>query len=168
MIHVADLRKNRPFGPFPRRFTPIRPTNQRCERKGHRLSGTRETWLAPNVPSPNEALSGFTDHWPLATGYYFLATRRVKAHTRRAPPFRLGDARVCVIHRIDKDHPHYPDILSLRQNCPSLASVSGTWSLLDDTSAIAMGSFCNTLWRGNPARRAGKGDYWCRFRTVRY
>src|SRR5208337_260104 len=45
-------------------------------------------------------------------------------------------------HRlIDKDHPHYPDILSLRQNCPTFASVSGSWSLLDGMSAIATGSF---------------------------
>src|SRR5208337_3120019 len=43
------LRKNRLFDPFSGRFTPIRPTNQRLERKGHPVSGTRETWLAPHV-----------------------------------------------------------------------------------------------------------------------
>ena len=39
---------------------------------------------------------------------------RVLKNTRRAPPFRLGNAQVCVTHRIVKDHPHDPDILSLR------------------------------------------------------
>jgi len=91
-----------------------------------------------------------TSNWPLATIFsplatrhspLFRATRRVKAHTRRAPPFRLGDARVCVSHRIVKDHPHHPDILSLRQDRPTLASVSGRWSLLDGMRAIATGSF---------------------------
>jgi hypothetical protein len=43
------LRKNRLFDPFSGRFTPIRPTNQRRERKGHPVSRTRETWLVPNV-----------------------------------------------------------------------------------------------------------------------
>src|SRR5271157_3130731 len=62
-------------------------------------------------------------------------------HPPRAA-LRWGDARACVSHRIEKDHPHYPDILSLRQNCPSLGSVSGTWSPLDGTSAIVVGSFC--------------------------
>ena len=41
-------------------------------------------------------------------------------HTHRAP-FRPGGARACFWRRIFKDHPHYPNILSLRQNCPSLA-----------------------------------------------
>ena len=35
---------------------------------------------------------------------------RVSKNTRRAPPFRLGDAQVCVTHRIVKDHPHDPHI----------------------------------------------------------
>src|SRR5271157_1663414 len=37
----------------------------------------------------------------------------------------MGGAWACLSHRIDKETPHCPDILSLRQNCPSLASVSG-------------------------------------------
>src|SRR5208337_5456206 len=41
-----------------------------------------------------------------------------------------------------KDPPHDPDIMSLRQDFPSLASGSGTWSLRDGRSAIARGSFC--------------------------
>ena len=49
MSHVAYSPQNRPFDPFSGRFTPIRPTNRRCERKSHPHSGTRETWLAPNV-----------------------------------------------------------------------------------------------------------------------
>ena len=141
MIHVVDFEKTAFSTPFRGVLPPSGPQIIAESGRGHPLSGTRETWLAPNVPSPNEALSAFTDHWPLATIFSPLATRRVKAHTRRAPPFRLGDARACVIHLIDKDHPHYPNILSLRQNCPTFASVSGSWSLLDGMSAIATGSF---------------------------
>jgi hypothetical protein len=42
-------------------------------------------------PSPNEAPLGFTDHWALATGHYFLATRHSPltvskhSHTARRP-----------------------------------------------------------------------------------
>ena len=54
-------------------------------------------------------------HWPLA------ATRRL-CHRQftglRGAGHRRGDA---------KHHPRSPDILSLRQGCPSLASVSGSW-----------------------------------------
>jgi len=67
---------------------------------------------------------------------------RVSKNTRHAPPFRFGGARARISQRIFKDHPHYPDILSLRQDCPSLASVSGTCSLLNGIRAIATGSFC--------------------------
>ena len=41
------------------------------------------------------------------------------------PALPLLRARVCFSHRIAKDSSHYPDILSLRQHCPSLASVYG-------------------------------------------
>ena len=34
------------------------------------------------------------------------------------------------------------DILSLRQDCPNFASVSGSGSLLDGTSQLVAGSFC--------------------------
>src|SRR5208337_2741891 len=37
-------------------------------------------------------------------------------NTRRAPPFRLGDARACFSLGIGKDPLHNPDILSLRQD----------------------------------------------------
>jgi len=67
---------------------------------------------------------------------------RVIAHTRRAPHFRPGDARVCFSHRIDKDHLHDPDILTLRQDCPTLACVSGKWFHLDGMSAVVVGSSC--------------------------
>gem|GEM_PF-3985911 len=67
---------------------------------------------------------------------------RVSKNRRRAPPFRFGNARACFSHRNVKDSPHCPDIRSLRQKCPRLASVSGKWSLLDGMSAIATGSFC--------------------------
>ena len=56
----------------------------------------------------------------------------------------LGKAVACLSHRNVKEHPHYPDILSLRQNRPTLASVSGRWSLLDGMSAIVVGSFYGT------------------------
>jgi len=75
-------------------------------------------------------------------------------HARLAPPFRLGGARACFSHRIIKDHPHCPDILSLRQNRPTLANVSGRWSLLDGMSAIVAGSFygANPMNSPSPAR----------------
>ena len=54
MSHVADSPKNRLFDRFSGRYTPIRPTNQRCERKGPPIFGTRETcvalWVAPIAP----------------------------------------------------------------------------------------------------------------------
>ena len=68
-----------------------------------------------------------TRHWQLATIFSPLATHRVKALTHRARP-SASAARACFSHRNVKDHPHYPDILSLRQKYPSLASVSGTCS----------------------------------------
>ena len=59
--------------------------------------------------------SGPSLHWPLA------ATRRL-CHRQftglRGAGHRRGDA---------KHHPRSPDILSLRQGCPSLTSVSGSW-----------------------------------------
>jgi len=60
-----------------------------------------------------------------------------KMDTPRAA-LRLGGARACFSHRIIKDHPHCPDILSLRQNRRTLASVSGRWSLLDGMNAFAI------------------------------
>jgi len=70
-----------------------------------------------------------------------VSASQSKADTHRAPLFHLSGARLCFQYRIIKDHPHSPDILSVRQNRPTLARVSGTWSLLDGASAIAMGSF---------------------------
>jgi len=54
---------------------------------------------------------------------------RVSTNTHRAPPCGLSDARACTAYRIGKEHPHDPDILSLLYDCPTLASVSGKWSL---------------------------------------
>ena len=74
--------------------------------------------------------SGPSLHWPLA------ATRRLchrQFSGRRGAGHRRGDA---------KHHAHSPDILSLRQDCPNSASVSGSCSLLDGTSALVVGSFC--------------------------
>ncbi len=64
-----------------------------------------------------------------------------RTHAPRAA-LRLGDARARISQQIFKDHPHYPDILSLRQGCPSLASYYGTCSFLDGMSAIVVGSLC--------------------------
>jgi hypothetical protein len=50
MSHVADCSRNRLFDRFSGRYTPIRPTNQRCERKGHPLSGTRESLVGLQRP----------------------------------------------------------------------------------------------------------------------
>src|SRR5208337_861368 len=65
----------------------------------------------------------------------------VSTNTHRAPPCGLSDARAFTSYRIGKEHPHDPDILSVRQDCPTLAGVSGKWSLLDGRSAIATGWF---------------------------
>src|SRR5271157_2133540 len=74
------------------------------------ITNSRAIWLRFGAfPSP---LAPFPEiHRPLTTIFSPFA---VSKHTRRAPPFRLGGARVCVSHRIVKDHPHDPDILSLR------------------------------------------------------
>src|SRR5271157_818145 len=66
---------------------------------------------------------------------------RASTNTHRAPPCGLSDARAFTSYRIGKEHPHDPDILSLRRDCPTLAGVSGKWSLLDGRSAIATGWF---------------------------
>ncbi len=66
----------------------------------------------------------------------------VKQHARRAPPFRQGAPLDRVTHRNEKDHPHCPDILSLRQHSPSPTSVSEDRILIDDTSTMAMDSSC--------------------------
>ena len=59
---------------------------------------------------------------------------------RRAPSSRSCDARACFSHRIEKDPPHDPPILRVRQKRPSLASVSGTCFFLDGVSANRGGS----------------------------
>ena len=48
--YVACSRQSRHFEPFSGRFTPIRPTNPRCERKGYALLGTRSTWVLHRPP----------------------------------------------------------------------------------------------------------------------
>ena len=63
-----------------------------------------------------------------------------RTHTR-APLFGVGDTRAVLSHRIAKDAPDDPDILSLRHDCPTLAGVSGKWYLIDGMSTIATGSF---------------------------
>jgi hypothetical protein len=77
-----------------------------------------------------------------------------KAYTHRAPPFRLGDTRACFSYRIAKESRYDPDIPSLRHDRRNLASVSGTWSVLDGTSATAVGSFygANSMNPPAPAR----------------
>jgi len=66
---------------------------------------------------------------------------RVSTNKHRAPLRGLSDARAFTSNRIGKDHPHDPDILILRQHCPTLAGFSGKWSLLDGRSAMATGWF---------------------------
>ena len=63
-----------------------------------------------------------------------------RTHTR-APLRGLSKARAFTSYRIGKDHPHDPDILSLRHDCPTLAAGSGKWFPLDGRSAIATGWF---------------------------
>jgi len=62
MIHVVDFEKTAFSTLFRGVLPPSGPQIIAESGRGHPLSGTRETWLAPNVPSPNEALSAFTDH----------------------------------------------------------------------------------------------------------
>ena len=67
---------------------------------------------------------------------------RVSTNTHPPVPRRgLGQARAYSSYRIGKDHPHDPDILSLRHDCPTLAAVSGKWFPLDGRSAMATGWF---------------------------
>src|SRR5271166_5682465 len=66
---------------------------------------------------------------------------RVSTNTHRAPLRGLSDARAFTSYRIGKEHPHDPDILSLRHDCPTLAGFSEKWSLLDGRSAMATGWF---------------------------
>ena len=66
---------------------------------------------------------------------------RVSTNTHRAPLRGLSEARAFTSYRIGKDHPHDPDILSLRHDCPTLAAVSGKWFPLDGRSAMATGWF---------------------------
>ena len=65
----------------------------------------------------------------------------VSKNTHPRPAFRRGRHAAVLSHRIAKDAPDDPDILSLRHDCPTLAGVSGKWSLLDGMSTIATGSF---------------------------
>jgi len=82
-------------------------------------------------------------HWPLTTGHSSLTTGHsseplaFSKHTLRAalPHGRRADR---FSHRIEKEHPQDPDIPSVRQDCPNLESVSGTWSLPEGTSAFAL------------------------------
>ena len=89
----------------------------------------------PNSPYPAISLS-------LQDRQIERISFRVSTNTHRAPLRGLSEARAFTSYRIGKDHPHDPDILSLRHDCPSLANVSVTWALLDGTSAIVVGSFC--------------------------
>ena len=60
--YVACFRQSRHFEPFSGRFTPIRPTNPRCERKG-----LRSSWHPVNVgapPSPWPLFSRLPPHAP--------------------------------------------------------------------------------------------------------
>ena len=94
------------------------------------------------------------NHQALASPYYLAIPQdlhdphikqidlRVSKNTRAARRPFASAARRPESQQIFKEHPHCPDILSLRQNRPTLASVSGRWSLLDGTSAIVVGSFC--------------------------
>ena len=66
---------------------------------------------------------------------------RVSTNTHRAPLRGLSNARAFTSSRIGKEHPHDPDTLSIRHDCPTLAVVSGKWSLLDGRSAMATGWF---------------------------
>jgi len=73
MTNVADSPKNRHFEPISGRFTPIRPTNQRCER---RAEGANQ-FLAPGKRGWPP-----TSPWPLFS--------RLPPH---APRLTLHDAR---------------------------------------------------------------------------
>ena len=64
-----------------------------------------------------------------------------RPHTPRAAS-RLGRRAACFSDRIAKDHPHDLVILILRQDCPNLATVFETCSLLESTSATAMAHVC--------------------------
>src|SRR5271166_3042075 len=60
--YVACSRQSRHFEPFSGRFTPIRPTNPRCERKGYAVLGTRSTWVLHRPPGHCSPASRPTPH----------------------------------------------------------------------------------------------------------
>ena len=59
-----------------------------------------------------------------------------KEHTRRVPPFRLGDAQARISEQVFKEHPHCPDVLSLRQNRPTLAGLRGGQTVTDQQARV--------------------------------
>ena len=97
--------------------------------------------LARGEPSSFASLSYLVDPQALHNRHIGRPGFLVSKNTHPAPPFGVGDTRAALSHRIAKDAPDDPDILSLRHDCPTLAGVSGKWSLLDGMSTIATGSF---------------------------
>jgi hypothetical protein len=97
-----------------------------------------------------------------------LASACQRTHTHRAPPLSFGDGRACFSRRIVKDPLHDPDILSLRQDCPTLASVAGTCSFLDSMNASATGSFCRNRAPSIPLITAFSPGIPCACSSPRY
>ena len=85
------------------------------------------------------ATRGLASHTEFPMNSRALSCNFVHFHP---PPPVHGASGSRALAEVVKDPPQCPNILSLRQECPSLASVSGKWSLLDGMSAIATGSFC--------------------------
>src|SRR5271157_3794417 len=94
-------------------------------------SANRQAFPSPPYPASSQDLR---DPHIRQAGFRVSKTTH-SAHRRSA----WGGARACVLHRIAKDSAHDSDILSLRHHCPTLAGVSGKWSLLDGRSAMATG-----------------------------
>jgi len=82
MGRVAYSPKNRLFEPVSGRFTPIRPTNQRCERNG---LPTLTTVLSPPAPRPTSGVRLCPDAPPLATACHRQPSSPELPCSRRRP-----------------------------------------------------------------------------------
>ena len=96
------------------------------------IAGRRTNPSDANPPARNRVVSGL---WVYSCTVSALARlsplATIPSHSPRqsvptAPPSRMGGAGR-FSHRIEKEHPQDPGILSLQSDCPNLARISGTW-----------------------------------------
>jgi hypothetical protein len=117
---VSACQKTRHFSPNPTAFRRKALSEQLLAMISASVSDNRSSERLSLIDRRTVEASAKGNYRPLAASPSPSCSRRLSGsarsvkNTRRAPPFRLGDARVWVTHRFVKDHPHDPDILSLR------------------------------------------------------